>query len=309
MGLEGVHVPKKEADVVVGDVRPELASVAISGETVAVGTPCEADTTCAGSVHLVERDLGTWQVVQSIATPIEQFVDQFGSSLDLDGSVLLVGASWRWARQAYLFVREDGTWVRQQPVLEAEGEGGEFGRSVALDGNVVVVGAPLDSGADRFAGAVHAFGLEERIAAGQPCDTDDGCASRHCADGVCCDTACGGGRLDDCVACSVEAGSEKDGVCTVLAEAWVCRESSGVCDQAETCDGYGEACPADTAAPRGASCPGGACRQGVCEPDDATPKLEYAGGGCALGGQSGPAASGLAAVALGVVLGWRKRRT
>ena len=43
---------------------------------------------------------------------------------------------------------------------------------------------------------------------GVPCGEAAGCQSGFCVDGVCCDTACGGGAGDDCQACAVAAGGE-----------------------------------------------------------------------------------------------------
>lgn len=129
--------------------------------------------------------------------------------------------------------------------------------------------------------------------------TDDGdCPSGHCVDGLCCDTACGGGVVD-CMACSRAAGAAADGTCgplvTGVAEATVCRAATdacdvddvcsttstscgpdglaavgtpcrasiGACDAAEACDGSSSACPADLSAPDGTDCSDGVGCNGV----------------------------------------------
>lgn len=111
------------------------------------------------------------------------------------------------------------------------------------------------------------------------CEADADCATGHCVDAVCCDTACGGGELD-CMACSTMAGGTLDGTCGPLdvqyastlecrgdsgpcdlgafctptatscpgntyASGVECRAAAGACDVAETCDGSGPACPGD----------------------------------------------------------------
>ncbi len=78
-----------------------------------------------------------------------------------------------------------------------------------------------------------------KVGAGSACDRDSACLTGHCADGVCCDTACNAGPCDSCV----ESG--KIGTCSPVASGTVCRPSTGECDVAETCSGQ-LTCPADT---------------------------------------------------------------
>jgi hypothetical protein len=91
------------------------------------------------------------------------------------------------------------------------------------------------------------------------------CPSGFCVDGVCCDTACGGGDPTDCLACSVAGGASSDGTCAPAAPGALCRPGAG-CDAAERCDGAGGACPPDAPASDGAPCDDGdACtRTDVC---------------------------------------------
>ena len=96
---------------------------------------------------------------------------------------------------------------------------------------------------------------------GDACTTNADCASGFCTDGVCCDTACGGGDPSDCQACSVAAGAAVDGTCAPRAAGIVCREAAGACDVAETCTGSSAACPADVLTAAGTVChaAAGAC--------------------------------------------------
>jgi MYXO-CTERM domain-containing protein len=77
---------------------------------------------------------------------------------------------------------------------------------------------------------------------GHGCASVAECKSGHCVDGVCCETACGGGSVLDCQACSVAAGGSVDGVCTPLPAGEVCRASTGICDLVDTCDGTSFGC-------------------------------------------------------------------
>ena len=80
---------------------------------------------------------------------------------------------------------------------------------------------------------------------GAVCNEGGLCDSGFCVDGVCCDKACGGGKSDDCQACSAAAGAATNGVCAPLVKGTVCRATGGLCDEAESCDGSNVACPAD----------------------------------------------------------------
>ena len=104
---------------------------------------------------------------------------------------------------------------------------------------------------------------------GEECD----CPNKDC-DGkdACCDGAtC---RLVAGATCSAIEGDEgccDPATCTARSAAHVCRPAANECDLAESCDGSGFACPADTHVPLGVSCGGdhtngdmGGCWQGRC---------------------------------------------
>ncbi len=93
-----------------------------------------------------------------------------------------------------------------------------------------------------------------KSANGIPCKLGTSCESGYCIDGVCCDTACGGGNSTDCQACSTTFGAAKDGVCSAVSKGKSCRASSGPCDAAESCDGTSSACPTNTFKPTTAIC-------------------------------------------------------
>jgi hypothetical protein len=68
-----------------------------------------------------------------------------------------------------------------------------------------------------------------------------------CIDGWCCDTAC----TDVCAACDVPG---REGTCSPRPAGFICRESAGVCDAQETCDGLQTLCPADAPRADGTVC-------------------------------------------------------
>jgi hypothetical protein len=96
---------------------------------------------------------------------------------------------------------------------------------------------------------------------GTACSAGAECTSGFCVDGVCCDSACGGGSDGDCQACAKAKGAATDGTCAAVAAGTVCRGPAGGCDTAEVCDGTAAACPPDRVQPAGAVCRGaeGAC--------------------------------------------------
>lgn len=97
--------------------------------------------------------------------------------------------------------------------------------------------------------------------AGTPCTQASQCATGFCVDGVCCNSACGGGAAD-CQACSTAAGGPVDGTCSPLPGTAVCRAAAGICDVAETCTGSSATCPADVLEPTSTVCRAAA---GICD--------------------------------------------
>ena len=101
---------------------------------------------------------------------------------------------------------------------------------------------------------------------GNSCVTDDDCHTGHCVDGVCCQTACGGGNPNDCVACSVAAGGSADGVCTPLADGTSC-DDGNVCTEGDSCQAgectatpiSGVPCDDGNVCTEGDTCEAGSC--------------------------------------------------
>ncbi len=106
----------------------------------------------------------------------------------------------------------------------------------------------------------------EDMPRGEACTQDAQCQSGNCVDGVCCESACGGGLATDCQACSVAAGGTEDGTCgAIRAEAAVvCRPSAVACDMAEVCDGTSLSCPADEPAASEPDLLGDKCEDTPC---------------------------------------------
>jgi len=78
---------------------------------------------------------------------------------------------------------------------------------------------PNGSSCDDGNPSTHAEACQAGICAGGNglvCTEATQCSSGACVDGVCCDTACGGGDPSDCQACSTAAGASSNGTCQPL---------------------------------------------------------------------------------------------
>jgi hypothetical protein len=99
-------------------------------------------------------------------------------------------------------------------------------------------------------------------ATGKQCNVDTDCGSGHCADGVCCNTACNG----TCLACSAaKKGGGQDGTCGSIALGLQDANATTTCLGAKACDGAnnckkidGQTCSLNS------DCLNGSCADGVC---------------------------------------------
>ena len=93
-----------------------------------------------------------------------QVEDRFGSAIDLDGDIAVIGAPDDDAHadnigSAYIFTRDSsGTWAESAKLVPSDGTWGDsFGGTVAVDGDVVVIGARLHDALGDNSGAVYVF--------------------------------------------------------------------------------------------------------------------------------------------------------
>lgn len=112
----------------------------------------------SGSAYVFERDsAGTWNQVQKIVASDRESFGRFGSSVAIDGDMILVGAMWEdkdasggnpisSAGAAYFFLRDSmGVWNQAQKLIASDREADDrFGSAVSINGNIAVVGAPAE---------------------------------------------------------------------------------------------------------------------------------------------------------------------
>jgi hypothetical protein len=149
------------------------ASVAIDGETIAVGAGGKP-----AAYVFVHTSTGWVQQAKLVSSDVV-LNDFYGSPVDILGDRLIVGAtnhphagpsSTQFLGAAYIFARDtSGVWTEEielhgRPLMAGQSSFPRFGRAVALNGNEALVGAPTDGGGTAsFRGAAYLF---ERSTAG-----------------------------------------------------------------------------------------------------------------------------------------------
>ena len=132
-------------------------AVSVSGDRMAVGSIYhEGGGVSAGAVYAYDFDGSSW-VIDSVIYPFnvnqtpQGNSDSFGADLDIDGDVMVVGATGMDQKVFPLRVdtgsisiyRHDGNiWNHETTLWASDGDFGDlFGKTVGIDGNMAVVGA------------------------------------------------------------------------------------------------------------------------------------------------------------------------
>lgn len=123
-------------------------SLALSGDTLAIGTPNEdlAEIN-AGGVHVFRLQGSSWIHEALVLPPNPEPLGEFGNAIALQGSTLAV-AAYREnggdtdAGQVHLLTRGASGWQATQLLVSPyPSAGAEFGSSVVIDGDAMVIGA------------------------------------------------------------------------------------------------------------------------------------------------------------------------
>jgi hypothetical protein len=153
-----------------GEARDAFAdAIAVNGDTVVVGAAGRKSN--AGAVYIFSRNQGgsnAWGEVTEFTVPTGMPGDDFGDSIAVNGSTIIVGSPGRNSRAGAAFVYSlqgllNPTWQRTA-ILKASDQapGAEFGNSVALNGNNAVVGSLAAKPGQ--AGAAYLFSLQGLLA-------------------------------------------------------------------------------------------------------------------------------------------------
>ncbi len=139
--------------------------VSLHQNWLAVSSPT-ADQT--GQAYTWRLENGDWNFKGAFAADDTNNGDEFGNSLSINGSSLVVGA-WKhdhngiWnSGAAYVFEWADGNWQQSRKLVSSTSFGSlsswnQFGSSVDLDGANLVVGSAFEDGSSEDSGAVYLF--------------------------------------------------------------------------------------------------------------------------------------------------------
>lgn len=134
------------------------ASVAVAGDTIAVGAPGHVVSGAegTGAVYVFTRSGAAW-TQRAVLTPSESVANStFGYGVAIDGDTIIAGQMVQGAGgAAYVFTGEGATWT-EQARLTASDETSDvaFGYECRLDGDTAVI---ADWGQDNAVGAVYVF--------------------------------------------------------------------------------------------------------------------------------------------------------
>lgn len=141
-------------------------TVAIDGDTLVVGSPDDDDVArqSGGAYVFVRSAGGVWSQQAHLKAPVPADGAMFGSSVAIDGDLIVVGTPWAKADTAHVFARQGTAWSHRNALAAStlsETTTG-FGMAVAIRDGVIAVSAPFadvrsDGEIVELAGAVHLF--------------------------------------------------------------------------------------------------------------------------------------------------------
>ena len=160
------------------------ASVAIDGDTlvIAANGATVGNNPAQGAAYVFTRTNGVWTEVQKVTADDGAAFDNFGLSVALEGSTIMVGSpqaviGGRFAQGAvYVYTEAGGVWSQTQKLTASDGAAGDsFGESVAIDQGNALIGAYF-ANVDGHPGAGAAYFFTEASGAwseGQKLSADD----------------------------------------------------------------------------------------------------------------------------------------
>jgi len=152
VGSGGTWSKKAELTATDGVAGDRLGwSVAVDGNTAVAGaySTLVQGHSAQGAAYVFVESGGTWTQQAKLTSSDGIYTDEFGYSVALNGSTIVIGAPDRTIGTnqaqggAYVFAGSGGTWTQQAELTASDGEAGDFfGQSVAVSGSTAVLGAP-----------------------------------------------------------------------------------------------------------------------------------------------------------------------
>jgi hypothetical protein len=132
-------------------------AVSMSGRVIAVSAN--------GFVYMYRLNGSNWVEEAKLAAGSGKANDGFGSSVSVDGDVVIIGApgiytgfGYQDSGKAYIYRFTGSSWKEEAKLAASDASAGDrFGRAVAVSGNVAIVGAPYDDENIENAGSAYVF--------------------------------------------------------------------------------------------------------------------------------------------------------
>lgn len=136
-------------------------SIAIDGNLAVVSSGSKR-------VYVFEYGGRKWNNTHVITSPSESN-DFFGSSLDISGTRILIGANlddelFMDSGAAYIYELEEGTWLQKAKLMASDAQSNEhFASSVSLSGDRVLIGVPGGQTSGIKSGSAYVFDLSGEV--------------------------------------------------------------------------------------------------------------------------------------------------
>ncbi|MDA9773645.1 FG-GAP repeat protein [Saprospiraceae bacterium] len=141
-------------------------SIDMEGDYAAIGTSQRDNNTddLKGSVYILKRESGQWNIEQILTAPDGFDLDGFGYSVDIDDDLLFIGAAIGYTSTpvqgaVYIFKRNTDVWQFEQKLQAFDAQPFDnFGFNVTAQGNTLVVSSPyVEVNSINSAGAIYIF--------------------------------------------------------------------------------------------------------------------------------------------------------
>lgn len=160
------------------------SSVGIDGDRVVVSAPQDSHSneTTAGSAYVFRREGGTWVEEAKLIADDPANVQDYGSSVAIQGDRIVVGVKRDDADgcvsnlncdsgSAYVYRREGTSWIVEDRLIASDWTRGDyFGSSVAISGDRILVGAERDDDVAFCAGSAYVFRRDDNGTPTNPSD-------------------------------------------------------------------------------------------------------------------------------------------